>query len=106
MKWNPFKKKTPTDPKEEERRAADAEKFLNAPGMPKMEDLNIAQRFMMRRLIKMSPEERRKVMEKMITPKNIEKNKDDILKELNTLKKAGQISDDQYRLAKARLGLK
>jgi hypothetical protein len=96
MKWNPFKK------------SDDLEKtgdLPNVPGMPKMEDLNIFQRFAMRRLMKMSPAEREEAMKKAMTPKNIQKNKTEILASLSAARKAGQISDDQYRLTKKKLGI-
>ena len=95
MKWNPFAK-------DEEAR----EDLANLPGAPKMEDMNMFQRFAMKRFMKMSPAEREKMMKKAMTPKNIEKNKDEILASLESMRKAGQISDDQYRLTKAKLGLK
>ncbi len=34
------------------------------------------------------------------------KHKDEIMASLEAMRKAGQMSDDQYRLAKARFGLK
>jgi hypothetical protein len=95
MKWNPFKKDD-----------ENTEALPTIPGMPKMEDMNMFQRFAMKRLMKMSPAEREKMMKKAMTPKNIEKNKDEILTSLEAMRKAGQISDDQYRLTKAKLGLK
>lgn len=94
MKWNPFSKNK------------DEEKLPSIPGAPKMEDLNMFQRFAMRRLMKMSPADREKAMKKAMTPKNIEKNKGEILSSLLAMRQAGQISDDQYRLTKAKLGLK
>jgi len=96
MKWNPFKK---DDEKKEE-------EMPNIPGMPDMKDMNMLQRFAMKRLMSMSPAEREKVMKKALTPKNIEKNKEEILKSLEAMRKAGQISDDQYRLTKLKMGLK
>jgi hypothetical protein len=95
MKWNPFKK-------DDENK----ETLPNIPGMPDMKDMNMFQRFAMRRLMKMSPADREKAMKKSLTPKNIEKNKAEILSSLESMRKAGQISDDQYRLTKAKLGLK
>jgi uncharacterized membrane protein len=94
MKWNPFKKNE--DNKEE---------IPNIPGAPKMEDLNMFQRFAMKRLMKMSPAEREGAMKKAMTPKNIQKNKAEILSSLEAARKAGQISDDQYRLTKKKLGI-
>ena len=97
--WNPFSKND-TDEKDE------AKKTPAIPGMPDPKDLNMFQRFAMRRLEKMSPAEREKVMRKAMTPKNIEKHKGEILASLEAMRNAGQMSDDQYRLAKARFGLK
>lgn len=93
--WNPFKK-------DEE----NSEEMPSIPGMPDPKDLNMFQRFAMKRLMKMSPADREKAMKKAMTPKNIEKNKAEILSTLETMRKAGQISDDQYRLTKAKFGLK
>lgn len=100
MKWNPFQKGD--DKKGEENDDA----VQNIPGMPDMKDLNMVQRFAMKRMLKMSPAEREKMMKKSLTPKNIEKNKVEILASLEAMRKGGQISDDQYRLTKAKLGLK
>lgn len=98
MQWNPFKK----DEKADEA-AAKLEAELAA--MPGAKDMNMFQRFAMKRVLKMSPEERQKVMQKAMTPKNIEKHKGEILAQLEAMKKAGQMSDDQFRLAKRKLGL-
>ncbi|MFZ3031817.1 MAG: hypothetical protein WA082_02165 [Candidatus Moraniibacteriota bacterium] len=96
MKWNPFKK----DDREEKK------DLPNIPGMPETKDMNMLQRFAMKRLMNMSPAEREKTLRKAMTPKNIEKHKDEIKASLEAMRKAGQMSDDQYRLAKARFGLK
>jgi len=63
------------------------------------------QKFAMKRIMAMSPEERNKVMQKAMKPENIQKHKKEILEQLETMKRAGQMSDDQYRLAKRKLGL-
>ena len=94
MKWNPFNK-------DEENK----EEMPSIPGMPEMKELNMFQRFAMKRMMKMSPAEREKMMKKAMTPKNIQKNKAEILASLETMRKAGQISDDQYRLTKKKLGI-
>ncbi len=96
--WNPFSAK--------DGKADEEKKTPSIPGMPDPKDMNMLQRFAMRRLEKMSPAEREKVMKKAMTPKNIEKHKDEIRASLEAMRKAGQISDDQYRLTKARFGLK
>jgi len=94
--WNPFKK-TDDDEKKD---------LPIIPGMPDTKDMNMMQRFAMKRLMKMNPAERDKVMRKAMTPKNIEKHKGEILASLEAMRKAGKISDDQYRLTKARFGIK
>ncbi|MEK9151285.1 MAG: hypothetical protein AAB547_01495 [Patescibacteria group bacterium] len=99
MKWNPFSVK---GGKDEDKK----EDLPNIPGAPDMKDMNMFQRFAMKRLMKMSPADREKAMKKAMTPKNIQKNKAEILSSLEAMRKAGQISDDQYRLTKAKFGLK
>lgn len=107
--WNPFKRKSAqggsasggkNSPEDKE------EELASVPGMPDTKDMNMFQRFAMKRLMKMSPAEREKVMRKAMTPKNVAKHKDEILASLEQMRKSGQISDDQYRLTKAKLGLK
>lgn len=98
--WNPFNKKddgTDTD--------AEFEKFAQQAGIKDTKDIGMMQKFALKRLAKMSPAEREKLMKKAVTPKNIEKHKDEIIASLEAMKKAGQLSDDQYRLAKKRFGL-
>lgn len=97
MKWNPFKKDETDD------KASD---LSGVPGMPDTKDMNMFQRFAMKRLMNMKPAEREKVIKKAMTPKNIEKHKGEILASLEAMRKSGQISDDQYRLTKMKLGLK
>lgn len=74
-------------------------------GWPDMKDMNLLQRFAMKRMMKMSPAEREKMIKKAMTPKNIKKNQKEILASLEAMRKSGQISDDQYRLTKKKLGL-
>jgi acetaldehyde dehydrogenase (acetylating) len=94
--WNPFAKDENVE-KELEELARQSGKDVN--------DLGVMEKFAMKRLAKMSPAEREKVMRKAMTPKNIQKNKTEILASLEAMRKAKQISDDQYRLAKKRFGL-
>lgn len=99
MRWNPFKKKDPQQEEEEKKLAAAME------AMPGAKDMNMLQRFAMKRVMAMSPEERNKVMQKALKPENVQKHKKEILEQLETMKRMGQMSDDQYRLAKRKLGL-
>lgn len=94
--WNPFAKDENVE-KELEELARQSGKDVN--------DLGVMEKFAMKRLAKMSPAEREKLMRKAMTPKNIQKNKGEILASLEAMRKAKQISDDQYRLAKKRFGL-
>ncbi|EKE18764.1 MAG: hypothetical protein ACD_9C00245G0001 [uncultured bacterium] len=69
------------------------------------QNMGFMQRMAMKKLQKMSPEEREKLMKKVMTPENIQKNKQDILKTLEQMKKSGQMNDHQIFEAKKRLGL-
>lgn len=103
MQWNPFKKDEEKKNASPDEAADKLDAEFNA--LPGAKDMNMFQRFAMKRVLKMSPEERQKVMQKAMTPKNIEKHKGEIIAQLDAMKKAGQMSDDQYRLAKRKLGL-
>lgn len=94
--WNPLKKKSDSQ-------STGASKPLS--GVPDTKDMNMLQKFAMKRLEKMSPAERQKMMQKALNPKNIQKHKGEIMATLDAMKKSGQMSDDQYRLAKKRFGL-
>lgn len=97
MNWNPFKKNDQSEGKDA---------LPSVPGMPDPKDMGMLQRLAYKRFLSMSPAEREKVVKKTMTPKNIAKHKDEIVASLEAMRKAGQMSDDQYRLAKARFGLK
>jgi hypothetical protein len=101
MKWNPFGKN-----KQSSDSASDAVAPSSVPGMPDPSKMGMLERIAYNRFLKMSPAEREKVMKKALTPKNVEKHKDEILASLEAMRKSRQISDDQYRLAKAKFGLK
>lgn len=69
------------------------------------QNMGMLQRMAMKKLEKMSPAEREALMRKVMTPENIQKNKADILKTLEQMKKTGQMNDHQIFEAKKRLGL-
>ncbi len=98
--WNPFGK----NDKDKDELEKEFEDFARASGKD-VNDMGMMEKFAMKRLAKMSPAEREKLMKKAMTPKNIEKHKGEILQSLEAMRKAKQISDDQYRLAKKRFGL-
>lgn len=69
------------------------------------ENMGFMQRMAMKKLEKMSPDEREKLMKKVMTPDNIQKNKADILKTLEQMQKSGQMNAHQVFEAKKRMGL-
>ena len=69
------------------------------------EKLGLLQRLAMKKLERMDPKERERLMQKMMTPENIEKNKDKILSTMEQMKESGQLTDEQFELAKQKLGL-
>ncbi len=63
------------------------------------------QRLAMKRIEKMDPKEREKLMQKALSPDNIAKNKDKILETMEQMKASGQMTDEQIQMAKEKLGL-
>jgi len=82
--WNPFKKSDKTDDPNQ---------------------MGFLQKLAMKRFASMSEEEKMKMMQKMLTPENIAKNKEKILAVMNQMRDSGQISADQVELARRKLGL-
>lgn len=108
--WNPFtkkpkeeEKKKPVILKKEEKNFED--QLAEMPGAPDPKDMGMFQKFAMKQLLKMSPAEREKVLKKAMTPENIAKHKDEILAQLEHARKSGMMSDDQYRLARRKMGI-
>jgi hypothetical protein len=69
------------------------------------ENMGFMQRMAMKKLEKMSPEEREKLMKKVMTPENIQKNKKELLGTIEQMQKSGQMNSHQAFEAKKRLGL-
>lgn len=67
--------------------------------------MGMLQRLALKRLEKMDPKEREKLMQKALAPENIAKNKDKILETMEQMKASGQLTDEQLRMAKEKLGL-
>jgi hypothetical protein len=110
LMWNPFAKKPKDDKKkpvivEKKDERSFEEKLADMPGAPDPKDMGMFQKFAMKQLLKMSPAEREKVLKKAMTPKNIAKHKDEILVQLEQARKSGMMSDDQYRLARRKMGI-
>ncbi|MFA5871397.1 MAG: hypothetical protein WC858_01615 [Parcubacteria group bacterium] len=67
--------------------------------------MGMLQRLAMKKVMSMDPKEREKLMQKALTPENIAKNKDKILETIEQMKATGQLTDEQAKLAKEKLGL-
>ncbi len=102
---NIFKKKTNSvsdDNQKAQQKKAEQEMMEKIPGA---ENMGMLQKMAMKKVMKMSPEERNKLMQKMLEPKNIQKNKKQILEMLEQMEKSGQMNKHQVFEAKKRLGL-
>jgi hypothetical protein len=69
------------------------------------QQMGMLQRLAMKKVMSMDPKEREKLMQKALSPENIEKNKDKILATMEQMKSSGQLTDEQIRMAKEKLGL-
>jgi hypothetical protein len=67
--------------------------------------IGMLQRLAMKKIEKMDPKEREKLMQKALAPENIAKNKGKILATMEQMKTSGQLTDEQIRMAKEKLGL-
>jgi hypothetical protein len=85
--WNPFSKKNEDDDNE-----------IKKPGL--------LERLALKKFESMNDEQRMKLMRKAMDPKNIAKNKDKILGTLKQMRKSGQITADQYEMAKQKMGIR
>ena len=102
--WNPFKKNTQQSDDNNNNVVKDVTipednvKKTDEANSPKM---NMLQRLAMKRMEKMSPQEKSKMMQDMLKPEN----KGKLLSAMEMMKKTGQITEEQYRLAKEKMGL-
>jgi len=92
--WNPFKK---TGNSNNSNNDDDDSKDPN--------NMGFVQRLAMKKMMSMSPEQREKMMKKVLTPENISKNKDKLMAAMEQMKASGQMSASQIEEAKRRLGL-
>jgi hypothetical protein len=67
--------------------------------------MGLLQRLAMKKIMKMDPVEREKLMQKAMSPENIAKNKDKILETMEKMKESGQLTEEQMNEAKRKLGL-
>jgi hypothetical protein len=77
--WNPFKKSTGDD----------------------KQKMGMLSALAMKKLEKMSPEEREKMTQEVMKPEN----RDKLLSAMEKLQKTGMINEEQIKLAKEKLGL-
>lgn len=70
--------------------------------VPKM---GMLQRMAMKKVMNMDPKEREKLMQKALVPENIAKNKEKILATMEQMKNSGQLTEEQMKMAKEKLGL-
>lgn len=77
----------------------------NMPGMPK---LGMMQKMAIKGLKKMSPEKRKEVFAQAFGKMNEKggENKEEMLKQIEEMRAAGQLNSKQYKIAKKRLGIK
>ena len=100
--WNPFKKNAQqnndddTSPKDAVVKVDDKKK--DDESSPKM---NMLQRLAMKKMERMSPQEKAKMLQEVMKPEN----KDKLLSAMEMMRKSGQISEEQYRLAKEKMGI-
>lgn len=92
MVWNPFKKK-----KKKKTNPITGETEIGE-DMPKM---GMLQSLAMKKLAKMSPQERNKMMQEALKPENRGK----IMGMMDAMKASGQVTDAQIEQAKKMLGL-
>ena len=67
--------------------------------------MGMLQRLAMKRVMNMDPKEREKLMQKALSPENVAKNKDKILATMEQMKESGQLTEEQMKMAKEKLGL-
>lgn len=92
--WNPFKNNKGSNSKSNDDTKKDD-----------AQEMGFVQRIAMKKIMNMSDSERMKLMQKVMTPENISKNKDKILATMEQMKASGQMSADQIEMAKQKLGL-
>lgn len=69
------------------------------------ENMGMLQKLAMKRIMKMKPEEREKLVQDMLKPEKIQKNKKEILEYLEQMEKSGKMNKHQVFEAKKRLGI-
>lgn len=117
---NPFKKKKKVDPEVAQKQAEEMlggqmpeitdemiDQMLSGdmPGMPKIGPM---QKMALKGIKKMSPEKRKQVFAEAFGKMNAEggEDKEEMAKQIEEMRAAGQLNSKQYKIAKKRLGIK
>ncbi|MFZ2834815.1 MAG: hypothetical protein WA019_06050 [Candidatus Moraniibacteriota bacterium] len=99
--WNPFKKnqqQTNTAQVSDDVKNNDSNKDDEKVDSSKM---NMLQRLAMKKMEKMSPQEKAKMTQEVFKPEN----RDKLLSVMEMMRKSGQITEEQYRMAKQKMGM-
>ena len=100
--WNPFKKNSQqNNDSDNSFSKKETEKKNEQPKVDNSPKMNMLQRLAMKKIERMSPQERAKMMQEVLKPEN----KDKLLSAMEIMRKSGQISEEQYRLAKEKMGI-
>jgi len=101
--WNPFKKNSQQS--DDQNRGVVKDDSVKVDDKKKDEEnspkMNMLQRLAMKRMERMSPQEKAKMMQEVMKPEN----KDKLLSAMEMMRKSGQISEEQYRMAKEKMGM-
>ena len=98
--WNPFKKNTGTT--DDQNTAVVKDDAIKSDDKKKDDDspkMNMLQRLAMKKMERMSPQEKAKMMREVMKPEN----RDKLLSAMDMMRKSGQISNEQYELAKQKM---
>jgi hypothetical protein len=93
--WNPFKKNSTTNTNSDDSSSGNSEAEVKAPKM------GMLQAMAMKKMAKMSPQERQKMMQEAMRPEN----RDKIMTMMNAMKASGQVTDEQIAQAKKMFGM-
>lgn len=80
-------------------------KKKNDGGGEDIQKMGMFQKLALKRVMSMDSKEREKLMQKALSPENISKNKDKILATMEQMKESGQLTEEQIKIAKEKLGL-
>lgn len=100
--WNPFKKNNQKSDNQNGGVAKD--NSVKADDKKKDDDsskMNMLQRLAMKRMERMNPQEKAKMIQEVMKPEN----KDKLLSAMEMMRKSGQITEEQYEQAKQKLGV-